>query len=401
MTEETTINEELGQFAGSGAKSLCDARLAYSSHPKAVGKVLLFNLAKKLLMPFRGLKGQAYVAALILAQLSLLVSIDLKFSFLTWFGIAAQVGDATEYLSLSLFTFHMPLYSMLFAPFTLIVNPVAAAIIVNVACFIGFGIVTCYLSGRKWVGLVCSFFPYFLLKYSMYVYSDIAAVFFAAIGFYFMRNSRAVAGLFFGLLAVASHYLAILLIPGFVYLMYLKRRMYAPFGLIPSAPFVALSLFRFFQDHDLLFYLRLNFVHWGGQYGFFSYPFASGIYVLTHLSDLWSNPGPWQWLPFGVLYATVIFFPVYAIYWTGAYLAYRASAHSEIIWALPVLLFVTFLSPFGFYYVPRYIIFAFPFLVRVGNAVARERWLKGLLALITTGNVVYGVASLLLFPLMR
>lgn len=342
-----------------------------------------------------------FIGSLLCAQLVLLGSIELQFGFERWFGIAAQVGDASEYLSPSLITTHMPLYSILIALWTPILNPVAAAMVVNIASVMGFGIVAYSLSGRKWVGLVASFFPYFLFKYSMYVYADIAALFFAAASFYYLSKNRLVVGQFFGVLAVATHYLALLLVPGFVFFMYRKRSRYAPLGLIPSLPFIALSILRFFQNGDLLFYVRFNFLHWGGQYGFLSYPFASGVYVLTHLNALWGNPGPWQWWPFSILYSLVIFFPIYALYWTGAYYAYRASAYSEMAWALPVLLFVTFLSPAGFYYVPRYIIFALPFLIRAASVAERKRWLKGLLVLITIGNITYGVASLLLFPLMR
>jgi len=201
-------------------------------------------------------------------------------------------------------------------------------------------------------------------------------------------------------LAVATHYLALLLIPGFLYCLYRKRPRFTALGFAPSLPFVALSIFRFLYSSDLFFYLRLNMVQWGQggayygiRYGFLSYPFASAIYVLTHLSSLM---GPS--LSVNIYYALIIFLPVYPLYWLGAYEAYRASAYLELAWGIPVLLFVSFLSPVGFAYVPRYVIFAFPFLMRVATITEKKRYIQILIILIAIGNIMYTLGSLLVFP---
>ncbi len=70
-----------------------------------------------------------------------------------WTGIAANVGDASEYLprsgnfsSIPIFTYHMPFYSLLIALATLFLPPVQSAILVNVVSYLGFGSVVYLLS---------------------------------------------------------------------------------------------------------------------------------------------------------------------------------------------------------------------------------------------------------------
>jgi hypothetical protein len=345
-----------------------------------------------------------FLGGLLIGQLALLGLIQFRFGLSRWFAIIAKVADASDYLAspgphptIPIFTDHMPLYSMLIAVGSPVFSPAGAAIVVNVVSFLGFGLVVYSLTRRFWTGIAASFFPYFLFKYSMYVYADIPAFFFAAAGFYFLSKNRSIPSLLFGALAVATHYLTLLLLPGFIYGMYRKRARYAPLGLITSAPFVAMSLFRFFSNGDLLFYVRINFQVWaragGGQYGLFSYPFASPVYVITHLGALVSHS-----LALNLFYALFIFFPVYALYMLGAYLAWQEKAFIELSWALPTLFFVTFLSPVGFFYVPRYAIPAFPLLVRAATVGERRKWVQLVIILIVIGNIAYAVGSLLSSP---
>lgn len=346
-----------------------------------------------------------FMGSLLIAHLILFGSIALWFGIEQWFGIIANVGDASEYLPQSLlaipiFTFHMPFYGILIALLTPFLPPAGAALVVNMINVLGFGAVAYALSERAWVALFASFFPYFVFKYSMYVYADIPTLFFAAMSFYYLYRNRSVLGILFGSLAVATHYLALLLIPGFVCYMYRKRARFAPVGLIPTAPAFGLSVFRLFNNGDLFFYVRLNLRMWtglgGGQFGFLSYPFSSVMYVFTHLSTLFV-----KWLPVNIFYSFVVFLPVYALYWSGAYVAYRKSAYFELAWSLPTILFVTCLSPVGFYYVPRYVILAFPLLLGVARFVERNRVLRILLILITIGSVAFAVGGLFSFPLAR
>lgn len=103
-------------------------------------------------------------------------------------------------------------------------------------------------------------------------------------------------------------------------------------------------------------------------------------------------------LPVNLYYALVIFLPVFPLYWWGAYAVYRASAYVELAWGLPVLIFVSLLSPVGFAYIPRYVIFAFPFLVRIATVAESKRHLQTLIILITIANITYAFGSLLIFP---
>ncbi len=353
------------------------------------------------------IKWAIFPGLLLFAQLALLAAIQLQFGTARWAGIAANVGDASEYLlrpgnfsSIPIFTYHMPFYSLLIAFATLILPPVQAAILVNMVSYLGFGSVVYLLSRRMWIGVVASLFPYFVFKYVVYVYADIPAFLFAGLSFYLLAKNRVDWALLFGTLAVATHYLALLLIPSFLYCMYRKRPRFTALGLVPSLPFVVFSIFRLLENNDLFFYLRLNVVQWGQggagygiRYGFLSYPFASVIYVVTHLSTLMGSS-----LPVNIYYALIIFLPVYPLYWLGAYAAYRASAYLELAWGLPVLLFVSFLSPVGFAYVPRYVIFAFPFLMRIAAKAERRRYLQILTILIIIGNIIYTFGSVLIVP---
>src|SRR5271157_4320279 len=123
------------------------------------------------------IKWAIFLALLLFAQLALLAAIQLQFGMGRWAGIAANVGDASEYLprsgnfsSIPIFTYHMPFYSLLIALATLIFPPVQTAILVNVVSYLGFGSVVYLLSRRMWIGLVASLFPYFVFKYAVYVY---------------------------------------------------------------------------------------------------------------------------------------------------------------------------------------------------------------------------------------
>ncbi len=268
------------------------------------------------------------VGVLLGAQLALLATVSFRFGLSNWLLVVSRVGDAAEYLSMSrsvsvilLRSQHMPFYPILIAIGSLVAIPVVAAIGVNILSFLGFGVVTFALTKRLWVGFLASFFPYFLFKYSVYIFADIPAFFFAALSFYFLTKNRSLFGLLFGSLAVATHYLALLVLPAFLYSMYRKRVSYTPLGLIPSVPFIAMSVLKLVYVGDLLYYLHVNLGVWtragGGPYGFLTFPFASFLYVLTHLDGLVSS-----WFPVNLFYVLVIFAPVFALYGLGVYLAY-------------------------------------------------------------------------------
>jgi len=345
-----------------------------------------------------------FLGVLLIELLAMLASIQVRFSLPAWLLVISKVGDASEYLSVSrsvslipILGTHMPLYPMLIAFGSLIVVPVEAALAVSVLSFIGFALVVYFLTRRMWVGLFASCFPYFLFKYSMYVYADLPTVFFAAMAFYFLTKDRLPFGILFGGCAVATHYLALLLIPAFIYAMYRKRARYAILGLIPSVPFVAMSILKFLYIGNLLYYFQDVFQVWarsgGGKSGFLAFPFASALYVAANLNALIS---PWALV--NVLYALIIFAPVYVLQGLGAYLAFRGKAYLELMWGLPLLLLITVLSPAGFFYVPRYSILAFPFILRSAKFANDVKAYKTLLALIAIGNVIYSFGSILLFP---
>jgi hypothetical protein len=104
------------------------------------------------------------------------------------------------------------------------------------------------------------------------------------------------------------------------------------------------------------------------------------------------------WALVNVLYALIIFAPVYVLQGLGAYLAFRGKAYLELMWGLPLLLLITVLSPAGFFYVPRYGILAFPFILRSAEFAKDVKAYKTLLVLIAIGNIIYSFGSILLFP---
>jgi len=341
------------------------------------------------------------IAILLFAELSLLASIQLQFGMQRWFTIVPNVGDAAEYLTLNLFIYHMPFYSLLIALMKPLLSPVEAAIVVNAISFLGFGSTIYLMTRRLWIGLVASFFPYFIFKYTMFAFADISALLFTVLSFYFLTKNRLIWGLLFGTLAVATHYIALFLVPGFLYCAYRVRPRYMLAGLVPSTPFVVLSILRLFVNKDILYYFRIPWAYsqayfGGGQYGFLSFPFASVVYVITHMPTLLVKG-----LAVNTYYAVVIFFPVYAIYWFGAYVAYRKLAYLEMAWGLPLLLFLTCITPSGFSEVPRYVVYAFPLLIRAAVFSETKRPLQILIILVTTGNIAYAFVSLLLVPFAR
>jgi hypothetical protein len=207
--------------------------------------------------------GCLFIASLAIAPIALLVAIHFRFGLDAWLLTASSVGDANEYLPMSRsisaiprLGIHMPLYPILIAFGSLIATPVQAAIAVNILSFMGFGAAIFLLTKRPWIGFLVSFFPYFLFKYSVYVYADIPAFFFAATAYYFLTKNRLLLGLLFGGLAVATHYLALLLLPAFIYVMYRKRASYACLGLIPSAPFILMSILKYVYVGNLLYYFQ-------------------------------------------------------------------------------------------------------------------------------------------------
>lgn len=292
----------------------------------------------------------------------------------------------------------MPLYPILIAIGSITTEPAVAALAVNVASFLGFGVLTYLISKRYWIGFVASFFPYFLYKYSVYVYADIPAFFLAALSYYFLTKNRPIHAILFGSLAVAAHYLVLLVVPAFAYALYRRRAEYAPFGLIPTIAFIIMSLLKLLYVGDFIYYVHANLRVWtragGGSYGFLAVPFASFLYVFTHLNALVSS-----WVAVNILYALVIFLPVYLFFGLGAYFAYIDKAFLDLAWGLPVFFFIIVLSPVGFFYAPRYGVLAFPLLLHLAISTKNNAGLKSLLVAVAIGNLIYSVASIILFPL--
>jgi hypothetical protein len=206
---------------------------------------------------------------------------------------------------------------------------------------------------------------------------------FVALTYYFLVTEHEKAMLLCSMFAVATHYIALLIIPGIIYyFLRRKNRWHVLKVLVTALPFIAFSLYQYIVQGDILFYF-----HVGQSYdpaatlaaGAFSYPFATVFFVARNYS----------------LFSLLLLTSVYVFYIAGFALCLKQREIQSVMFSVLFLAFVIMMNPKGFFFVPRYATYAFPLLF-VFQKFEKRNFVTAILIIVTVASVGYAFFRALL-----
>ena len=282
---------------------------------------------------------------------------------------------------------HFPMYPVFLRIASSILPLSVAAVVVSVTAYLLLIIVFWRTSAkltvpaRNLLSFFISWFPPTLLIYSILPYADSTALLFSALTYYFIITRREKSMLLCSVLAVVTHYLAILIFPGVVYYFLRKNAREAPKALITVAPVILFSVYQYLVRGDLFYYVHVNTTFWSESGGLLSFPFSTILYVIGN---------------FG-FFSLLLLVSTYAIYIIGLFLSIKYREIQSAVFAAPYVVFVVFLGPGAFFFVPRFVEYAFPLLFNYGK-LCGNRFVVALLFLITVTSVTYAIFRVTSLP---
>jgi hypothetical protein len=309
----------------------------------------------------------------------------------------AARGDGAGYMQMAqalthgqLIGVHFPLYPIMILAANLVMPLTVAALVVPAVFSVLFVLViyqilvTLKVANPVLFSLLISCFPPSMLIYSSSALSDSITLFFAALTFYYALTSRRSLMLLSSLLASASHYMGILFTVPLLYWLWKHDRKKTPLGLLPLTPIIILSLFQFIKTGNILYYVtvHLDFAtrNWGTP--LFSYPFAS----LMSISSNRIGINMIYWLGYVGL--------VFVVYGLGVIASIKAKRMLPAIFSIPLYTFTVFFS--GYYFIPRYMLYAFPSLTEYAQIKHGSKLLMILAACIIIVSVAYSTWFMLI-----
>jgi hypothetical protein len=306
-------------------------------------------------------------------------------------------GDGAEYLAAAealargkLVGYHFPLYPALIGVASLLVSKELAALAIP-AVFHTFFALAVYkildtLKFRRALlyALVLAFFPPSALIYTSSPISDSLVLFLAALVFYFGLKRKESPMLLSSFLAGATHYMGMLLVVPLGYWYWRNDRRRMPLASVPLLPFAILSLIKFASTGDLFYYVTVHFAYSSRVWStpLVSYPFVSLVYTATVLRGLERL----YW--FG--YVAVVF----AVYGIGLAHGVKTRANWSVAFSAPFYVLMTVYA--GYYFVPRFLLYAFPSLMEYPRLENRFKAILWLAIAVTIASAAYAVWFLLI-----
>jgi hypothetical protein len=174
--------------------------------------------------------------------------------------------------------------------------------------------------------------------------------------------------------AVATHYLALLIWPAVFYYFARKGLREIPKAFLTILPFLLLSLYQYLVRGDPLYYIH-GYVHtsyWTARGGFLSYPFATVPYVLENYGR----------------FSLLLLVSTFTLYIFALFMSIKRRDLQSAVFSAPFVVFIIFLGPTGFFFVPRYAEFAFPSLFSFGR-LTNNRIVRIFLFLVVLLSVAY------------
>ncbi|MEM3676698.1 MAG: hypothetical protein QW176_00950 [Candidatus Bathyarchaeia archaeon] len=304
----------------------------------------------------------------------------------------ASRGDGLEYMKASealtkgqLIGAHFPLYPALIAVFTPILGMELAALTVPALFHILFTL-TIYRTLRDLgfsdplpYALLIAFAPPSTLIYSSSALSDGIALFFTALAFHYASKNREGLMLLSSALASSTHYMPILLVAPLAYWYQRNKRRRLPLALTPLIPLAALSLIQYSATGNPLHYVSIHFAYsrrvWGAP--LISYPLASLSYMAANLG----GANRIFWLTYILL--------AYTAYGLGLAHAVRARRGLSIVHIAPFYAFTLIYT--GYYFIPRFLSYAFPSLMEYAEMGMRVKPVKWLVITAALASIAYAL----------
>ena len=333
---------------------------------------------------------------LIVGSLVLVVHVFLLYGFakigLSQYSVR---GDGREYMAAAvalaqgrIIGTHFPLYSALIVIVSALV-PIDLAALSIPPLFHTFFALVVYrilvamkfrrpLSGAIMVALL----PPSAIVYTSSALADSITLFFVALTFYYGLNGREKLMLVAAFLAGFTHYDGIVLAIPLAYLYWKSNRRKLPLAAIPAVPIILLALYQFVVTGNLLYYVSVHFVFYQRVFGTtpLSYPFESLVYIATALRGI----DRIYW--FGYVGLAFI---VYAI---GVARSARVGRNWSAMFSGTFYALTALYT--GYYFIPRFLLYAFPSLMEF-TELGRRRILWWILIAATVMSVAYSFWFLL------
>ena len=334
---------------------------------------------------------------LIVASLVLIIHVFLLYGFAK-IGLSQYSlrGDGREYMAAAIaltqgriIGTHFPLYSALIAIVSPLVPIDLAALSIPPLFHALFALVAYRilvamkfrrpLSGAVMVALL----PPSAIVYTSSALADSVCLFFAALTFYYGLKGREKPMLISAFLAGFTHYDGIVLAIPLAYLYWKSNRRRLLLAVIPAVPVLLLTLYQFAVTGDWLYYVSVHFVFYQRVFGTtpLSYPFESLVYIATALRGV----DRMYW--FGYVGLAFI---VYAL---GVAQSARTGRNWSSVFSGAFYAFTALYT--GYYFVPRFLLYAFPSLMEF-TELGRRKILWAMLILATIASVTYSIWFLLI-----
>jgi hypothetical protein len=305
-------------------------------------------------------------------------------------------GDGREYMAAAvaltqgrIIGTHFPLYSALIAVAGSLVPVELAALSIPPFFHTLFALVVFRILARMKFrrplsgALIVALVPPSAIVYTSSALADSITLFFAALTFYYGLEGREKLMLVFAFLAGFTHYEGILLTIPLAYLYWKSDRRRLLLALIPAVPVVLLTLYQFVVTGNLLYYVSVHFVFYRRVFGTtpLSYPFESLVYIATALSGI----DRIYWLGYVGL--------VLIIYAIGGVRSARIGRNWSAAFSATFYAFSALYT--GYYFVPRFLLYAFPSLMEF-TELGRRKIVWVMLVLATVASVAYSIWFLLI-----
>jgi len=308
----------------------------------------------------------------------------------------ASRGDGLEYMRASealiqgrLVGAHFPLYPALIAAFTPALGRELAALAIPALSHILFALIVYGDLNSSRLGdplpyaLLIAFAPPSTLIYSSSALSDGVALLFTALTLHYALKDREKLMLLSSALAASTHYMPILLIIPLAYWYWRRNRRRLPLALTPLAPLALLSLIQYAATGNPLHYVSVHFAYsrrvWGTP--LISYPLASLAYIAGSLR----GANRIFWLTYILL--------TYIAYGLG--LAHAANRRSlSAAFTAPFYAFTLIYT--GYYFIPRFLAYAFPSLMEYAHIERRLKPVKYLVMTATLASTAYALWFLMI-----
>jgi hypothetical protein len=201
--------------------------------------------------------------------------------------------------------------------------------------------------------LIVTLLPPSAIVYTSSALSDSITIFFVALTFYYGLEGREKLMFVCAFLAGFTHYDGILLTIPIAYLYWKSDRRRLLLALIPAVPVVLLTLYQFVVTGNLLYYVSVHFVFYQRVFGTtpLSYPFESLVYIATALRGI----DRIYWLGY-----VGLAFIIYAI---GTVRSARIGRNWSAAFSATFYAFSALYT--GYYFVPRFLLYAFPSLMEL------------------------------------